>query len=301
MFAAVESGFAQYSAGEVVVAPVGELLFDDPPGDVHIKYGYIRGDDHFVIKIATGFYQNAMLGIAPQTGLMLVFRQRTGELDTILLDEGYLTDIRTAVAGAVVAKYFAPPVVEWIGVMGTGRQARLQIEFLRDVVACTNILVWGRSAASVASYRDDMERLGYTVDSAPDAASLVDRCQLIVTTTPAKQPLIHSLRPGTHLTAVGADTPDKNEIHPSVLAAADLVIADSISQCRERGEIHHAVATGVLDPARVAELGNVVRGISAGRTRADQVTIADLTGVAVQDIQITRAVIASLQKQAEAT
>lgn len=297
VFAAIEHGFAQYSAGEVVVPPVGELLFDDPPGDVHIKYGYIRGDEHFVVKIATGFYRNAELGIPAQTGLLLVFRQRTGELDTILLDEGFLTDVRTAMAGAVAAKYLAPPNVEWIGVVGTGQQARLQVEYLRNVVTSTNIHVWGRSPAAVAGYRRDMAELGYTVEVAKDIASLVDRCRLIITATPSRQPLIAKLRPGTHLTAVGADTAEKNEIDSAVLAAADLVVADSVAQCRERGEIHHALAVGSIDAARLVELGNIVRGLHDGRTAPEQVTIADLTGVAVQDIQITRAILASLRQQ----
>ena len=300
-FAAIERGFAQYSAGETVVPPVGELLFDEPPGDMHIKYGYIRGDDHFVVKIATGFYRNAELGIAPQTGLMLVFRQRTGELETILLDEGFLTDVRTAIAGAIAAKYLAPRVIEWIGIIGTGQQARLQIKYLRNVVTCTNILVWGRSPAAVAAYRDEMERSGFTVESAADIPSLVDRCRLIVTATPSRTPLVDTLRPGTHLTAVGADTADKNEVRASVLARADLIVADSISQCRERGEIRHALTAGALDASRLVELGNIVRGLHSGRTTPDQVTIADLTGVAVQDIQIARTVLDSLRQQVEVT
>ncbi len=90
----IAEGFAAYSAGRAVIPPVGELLFDQ--GDVHIKYGYIKDDEFYVIKIASGFYNNAQYGLPSSNGLMLLFRQATGELAGILHDEGYLTNIRTA-------------------------------------------------------------------------------------------------------------------------------------------------------------------------------------------------------------
>ncbi|MGZ5423424.1 MAG: ornithine cyclodeaminase family protein, partial [Candidatus Aminicenantales bacterium] len=96
----IEDGFVAYSRGRVIVPPVGELVFDDPPGDVHIKYGYIKGGEVYVIKIASGFTDNPRRGLPSGDGLMLVFDQKTGVLQAILLDEGYLTNLRTAVAGA---------------------------------------------------------------------------------------------------------------------------------------------------------------------------------------------------------
>jgi ornithine cyclodeaminase len=298
VFAAIERGFARYSGGDVVVPPIGELLFDDPPGDVHIKYGYVRGDDLFVVKIASGFYRNAALGIPPQSGLMMAFRQRTGQLDTILLDEGHLTDVRTAVAGAVAAKYLAPPHIDCIGVIGTGVQARLQVQYLQSVVDCSNVLVWGRSTHSTEAYAEHMRALGYSVAAAASTAAIADRCRFIITATPSREPLIDSLRPGTHLTAVGADTPDKNEVAPHLVMNTDLVVADSIVQCCERGEVHHALGLGFAR-SRLVELGDIVRGVHGGRSHPQQISIADLTGVAVQDIQITNAVLAALPTSAE--
>jgi ornithine cyclodeaminase len=140
---AIEEGFVAYSRGEVVVPPVGELVFEDPPGDVHIKYGYIKGDDHFVIKVASGFYDNVKLGLPPADGLMLVFSQKTAQLECILLDECHLTNVRTAAAGAVVAKYLAPTRVERIGVFGAGVQGKMQVEALLPVVDCRQVVVWG--------------------------------------------------------------------------------------------------------------------------------------------------------------
>lgn len=119
------------------------IRLDNPPGDVHLKYGYIQGDAYYVIKIASGFYENQKLGLPSSNGLMLLFCQKTGELLSILLDEGYLTDLRTATAGAIAAKYLAPRKVNCIGIVGTGTQARLQLRNLKRITDCRNVIVWG--------------------------------------------------------------------------------------------------------------------------------------------------------------
>ena len=160
---AMEEGFVAYSGGNVVVPPVGELLFDNPPGDAHIKYGYIKGDEYFVIKIASGFYHNRKLGIPPYSGLMLLFKQATGELAGILLDEGHLTNVRTAAAGAVAAKYLAPKTVHRIGVFGTGVQGRMQLEYLKPYVSCRDVMIWGIHEDSCIRYKKDMESEGFHV------------------------------------------------------------------------------------------------------------------------------------------
>jgi ornithine cyclodeaminase len=145
IISAIEEGFIAYSTGNCVVPPIGELLFKTPPGEVHIKSGYIRGDDYYVIKIASGFYNNQAFNLPSSNGLMMLFSQKTGELLTILLDEGYLTHIRTGAAGAIAAKYLAPSSVNCIGIIGTGTQARLQLSFLRSIIPCRNVMVFGRN------------------------------------------------------------------------------------------------------------------------------------------------------------
>jgi len=293
---AIEDGFVQYSNGNVVVPPVGELIFDDPPGDVHIKYGYIKNDDIYVIKIASGFFNNAALGLPSSQGMMLAYSQKTGAPVAILHDEAHLTNIRTAAAGAVVAKYLAPDNVDCIGIIGTGTQARLQLEYLSGIVDCKNVKVWGRHVDHSDAYCAEMNKRGYSVSST-DLESLTKACNLIVTTTPSTEPLIASdwVQPGTHITAMGSDTPGKQELDTEILNRADRVVADSIAQCIERGEIAKALEAGVLVEDEVVELGHVISGKAEGRTRADQLTVADLTGVAVQDIQITKAVFNSLK------
>jgi len=295
LMAEIEAGFAAYSEGRAIVPPVGELILDDPPGDVHIKYGYLQGDEYYVIKIASGFYRNVALGLPSSNGMMLMFSQKTGQLVATMLDEGYLTDIRTAVAGAIAAKYLAPSNVRRIGIAGTGMQARLQLQYLKPVTDCRDVLVWGRSQEKCAAYKKQAEALGFDVATTLNADDLMSSCNLIVTTTPAESPLLQNadlLQPGTHITAMGSDTHLKQELSTELLSKADIVVADSISQCLERGEINQALKVQAIEEAQLVELGAIVSRKLSGRGRSndDQITIADLTGVAVQDIQITKAV-----------
>jgi ornithine cyclodeaminase len=289
---AMEAAFARYSAGKATVPPVGELLLHDPPGEVHIKYGYVWGDDHFVVKIASGFPLNSALGLPAGDGMMLLFNRATGQLTAILLDRGLLTDLRTAAAGAVAAKHGAPSTVGRIGILGTGTQARLQLRYLSGVTPCKNVLAWGRRTEALDRYRDDMEAEGFAVATTRDAREVAGSCSLIVTATAATSPLIHAadVLPGTHITAIGSDTPEKRELDGALLAKADVIMADSIAQARERGEIAHALSEGAISLDRVVELGSVISGAAIGRVSDEQITIADLTGVAVQDAAIATAV-----------
>jgi len=290
----IEAGFVLYSRGLVQVPPVGFLHFDDPPGDVHIKYGSVTGGELYVVKMASGFPDNARLGLAVGNGVILVFSQRTGALELVLLDEGWLTDIRTAAAGAVAARHLAPSTVNHIGIVGTGVQAALQLELLRHVVDCRSCLIWGRDSAKVRALierleaRPDIRAWGLEVREAPDIGFLTSRCELIVTATAARSPLIRvdQVRAGTHITAVGSDDHDKQELEAALLGKADVVVADSIRQCIDHGECAHAVEAGVLSEAAIRGLGAVIENPALGRSDDRQITVADLTGVAIQDTQV---------------
>jgi ornithine cyclodeaminase len=229
--------------------------------------------------------------------MMLLFDQQTGEPVCLLADEGHLTDVRTAVAGAIVARHLAPRQVERIGIVGTGVQARAQLAYLVHVTDCRQVLAWGRGEVQLARYREEMELYGFQIEITRDAAQILHTCNLVVTCTPATAPLLHAvdLQAGTHITAVGADTPEKQELDAMILSRADVVVADSIAQCLERGEIHQALRADEIAPDNLVELGNVIAGTSPGRVSEDQVTVADLTGVAVQDIQIATGVYEAVQ------
>lgn len=292
----IEEGFVAYSRGEVVVPPVGEMIFDDPPGDVHIKYGYIKGDDWYVVKIASGFYDNPKSGLPSGDGLMLLFSRKTGLLECIFLDRGRLTNVRTAAAGAVAARYLAPPRVRVAGILGAGVQGRMQLEYLRRVREFEEAVVWGTTEEELEAYRRDMASRGFKVRTTLDAEEVAAAADIIVTCTPSTRPLLRAgwIRPGTHITAVGSDTPEKQELEAAILAKADRVVVDSLSQSELRGEAFKAVEAGTIGRDRLVELGRVIEEKGLRRASDDEITVADLTGVAVQDIQICKAVRATL-------
>lgn len=288
----IEKGFVAYSEGKTVIPPVGELQFEDPPGETHIKYGYIKDDDYYVIKIVGGFFESPGSRRYTSDGLMLLFKKGTAELVAVLKDKCYLTNVRTAAAGAVSAKYLAPKNVSCIGIVGAGVQGRMQLEYLAEITPCKKVMIWDMDQNAMDDYKKDMESVGYSVQTVSGTEEICAHCNLIVTVTPATSPLLFAdkIRKGTHISAVGSDTPEKIELESTILQNADIVVADSISQCLLRGEIHQAIKAGVLEQERVLELGNVITHPELQRQSDEQITVADLTGVAVQDIQITKAV-----------
>jgi len=295
---AMEEGFIQYSNGNTVVPPIGELIFDNPPGDVHIKYGYIKNDDYYVIKIASGFYDNPQIGLPSGEGLMLLFNQKTGQLEAILLDKGYLTDIRTAAAGALAAKYFAPKILKAIGIIGTGIQAKLQLQFLQKNHSCKTVWLWGRNEENAQKLKLELDE-NFDVNIVSTPSEVAENCNLIVTTTPSENTLLKAedIYPGTHITAVGSDTSDKQELESKILQMADLVIADSIPQSKSRGEIFQAVKANLISGKKVVELGNAIQNQTLCRINDEQISVVDLTGVAVQDIMIAKAVYLNYKSQ----
>ena len=295
----IKEGFVAYSSGLAVVPPVGELLFENPPGDVHIKYGYIQNEDYYVVKIASGFYGNLDLNIpSNQGGMMILFEQKTGKEVCVLIDQCYLTNVRTAIAGAICAELFAPNDLDYIGVIGTGVQARMQINYLSNLIDCKNIKVWGRGDKSVEKYIEEMSLLGWDIERANTTDEIAATCDLIITATPSKVPLLKSenLKQGTHINAVGSDSSEKNEVDNNIFKMADLIVADSISQCLERGEISHGIKSGTVEQKNIRELGSLIKSKDDYRCQSNQITFADLTGVAVQDIQIAKAVFKECEK-----
>jgi ornithine cyclodeaminase len=285
----VEHAFRALAAGGVVMPPIMSLDLDMVNADVDVKSAYLPGFEGFAVKMSTGFFDNPKLGLPSLNGLMVLFSATTGLVRAVLLDNGYLTDLRTAAAGAVAARHLAPEVVETAGVIGAGVQARLQIEAAYLERKFRRVLVWGRDAGRAQRCADDLAAtLGIEVRRVENPADLVRDCQLVVTTTSAKVPLIRAewLHPGLHITAMGSDTPGKNEIAAEALAKADLYVADNAGQCRILGELRSAVEAGMWRDKPVAELGRVILGQVPGRQGDGDITIADLTGTGAQDTAI---------------
>lgn len=285
----VREAFALLGRGEATLP--GVIGLDLPDGsEVHVKAAYLHGSPYVVVKEAGGFPGNAGQGLPTGSGVMLVFSASTGRLETVLLDNGYLTDLRTGAAGAIAADLLANRRVAQAGILGAGTQARFQLEGLLQVRRPERVVVWGRSEPRAEAFASEMHaRFGVPVEATGSINRAVEGSEVLLTATPAREPLVREdwVFKGTHITAVGADAPGKSEVFARVLAKADKVVADSLDQCLRLGEIHHAVEAGFLDPAQVhAELGEIVAGLKPGREREDEITVADLTGLGIQDAAV---------------
>ena len=288
---AIRQGFAKLSGGEVVQPPIMHIEIEEHNGEVDLKGAYVKGLDSFALKLSSGFFENHKRGLPSASGLMVVVSAKTGVPQALLLDNGYLTDVRTGLAGALAAELLAPRDVHTVGIMGSGAQARYQLRALRLVREFQQVLVWSPKAENAERYAEEMSgQLGLPV-AVVSAEELVTSSQLVVTTTPARDPILMRewVHPGLHITAMGSDSAGKNEIDPAVLGEADVLVCDHRGQCLNFGELRSAVASGAV-PARrpVAELGELVLGEREGRKDDAQVTVADLTGTGVQDTMIAR-------------
>jgi ornithine cyclodeaminase len=287
---AIERAFVAYSAGRAELPGVIHLDVPESGGEVHVKAGHLHGAARFAVKVSSGFAGPA--GSAAG-GLVVAFDARDGSPAAILLDEGAVTDLRTAAAGGVAARHLAPERVGTVAVIGTGTQARSQLDALAVArPGFGHVRVWGRDRDRAAHCVDDLlarpglpDGCRFAVADSVEAA--LDGADVVITCTASREPLVRLawLAPGAHVTALGSDAPDKRELDPEVLAAADVLVVDSRAQCAAIGELHHALAAGAISsPAAAAELGEVAAGGRPGRTSADQLTVCDLTGVGVQDV-----------------
>ncbi len=285
----VERAFFALGGGKVVMPPVLSMALPEVHGEVDVKTAYIPGFDSFAIKVSPGFFNNPSLGLPSLNGLMILFSAHTGLVEALLLDNGYLTDIRTAAAGAVAARRLAPAQVETAGVIGTGVQARLQMQAAHLVRPFRRGLVWGRDRdRAEACAADIAETLGIEVTVAASPETLVSGAQLVITTTPARTPLLAAdwLHPGLHITAMGSDQAGKSELDPQILAQADRYVCDRLSQCETMGELASALAAGIGSTIAPIELGTLLQAGDSIRRDATEITVCDLTGTGVQDTAI---------------
>lgn len=285
----VEHAFATLASGTVVMPPILSMELHDRHGEFDAKTAYVPGLDSFAFKMSTGFYGNAALGLPSLSGLMVVFSSVNGLVEAVLLDNGYLTDIRTAAAGAVAARHLARPDAAVAAIYGTGLQARLQLTALTLVRPIRAARIWGRDADKAAKLAAEVSQsLGIDAHAVTDGAAAADGADILVTTTPSETPLVKAdwMQPGQHVTAMGSDAEGKVELEPACLARADIYVPDRLSQTRALGELRAALAAGLMQDRGYPELGDVITGVAPGRAADNQITIADLTGTGVQDTAI---------------
>ena len=286
----VEAAFRALGQGGVVMPPVLSMAIEEHHGEVDVKTAYMPGLESFAIKVSPGFFDNPKIGLPSTSGLMILFSARTGRVEALLHDNGYLTDVRTAAAGAVAARHLAREDAAAAAILGTGMQARMQLRALCLVRPIRRALIWGRDPAKAeAAARELAGELGIAVEAARHPAEAVAGADVIVTTTPATRPVLMGdwLRPGQHVTAMGSDQQGKQELDLRCFERADLYVPDRLSQTRVMGELRSVIEAGrVPHDDGFAELGEIVAGRASGRQHRDQITISDLTGTGVQDTAI---------------
>ena len=291
---AVADAFAALAMGKAVLPAVMDIDVIEHHGEFHAKGAYLRGAPFYSIKTASGFFDNPAKGLPAGEGVTLVFDAETGLLQTVIFDGGFLTDLRTAAAGAVAAEYFSASGVTRAAIIGAGVQGRFQLSALRSVRSITHAAIFDIDAAKAESYALEMgEAEGLTVTVSNSVEEAVRDAQVVVTTTPSRAPYLRAewLHPGVHVTAMGSDMPAKQELDPGVLGLADKVVADYQAQCLTQGEIHHAIKAGAMTAADVyGDLGETVAGSKPGREGDSEITVVDLTGVGVQDAAVANIV-----------
>ncbi|TLF51753.1 cyclodeaminase [Halomonas urmiana] len=284
--AAVEAGFAALGRGEVVQPPILSMAIEEANGEVDVKTAHIHGAERFAIKVSPGFFDNPRLGLPSLNGLMMVFSARTGRVEAVLFDEGYLTRVRTALAGAIAAKHLSRRDSRRVAVLGAGEQAEQQVQALRLVRDIDTLDVWARRRDGAEAYAERMRTTGLAVNVHDGVNRACQEADIIVTATPSRTPLLHArdLPAGVHVTAMGSDSPEKRELDASVLTRADAFVCDTRAQSEGNGELK-AFEGGEV-PFKVHELGRVIAEGQRLRLTDETLTVCDLTGTGVQDTAI---------------
>ena len=287
----IEDAFKSLSKGKTVMPPIMRIDIEKYHGESDIKAAYVEGLDSFAIKIASGFFDNPKLGLPSSNGLMVLLDSETGVIKSVLLDEGYLTDTRTAIAGAIAAKYLSNEDASNLGIIGAGIQARLQLKAILLVRKINKINLWARDKVKVDEFIDSLKDLNIDINISESCKDLASSSDIIITTTPSKKPLLEFdwIKKGTHITAMGSDAEQKNELHPAMIKLCDKYIPDNQPQTTILGELHHAIKENIISPDhKFDDLGSIIIDPSLGRKNKEDITICDLTGTGVQDTAIAR-------------
>ena len=281
----MRDAFKAYSKGDSSDA-IGFLRPNG--GEVHIKSGFMTGSKVFAVKVSAGFQDNIARGLPVWNGAVMAFDANTGAPVAMVQDGGLLTDWRTAVAGAVASHALACGNAKTLGVIGTGIQGLWQPLAHKTVIDFDRLLIWGRNPekAKVLQTQLEPQLPGVKIEVSTDLEHLVRSSEIIVTATSSTAPLIRGewLQPGTHITAVGADDDRKRELELSVLERANVIVVDSLSVNQTYGDIAHALKSGTLEPSSLIELGTLLENSDLGRSSSEQITVAKLVGLGVQDL-----------------
>jgi alanine dehydrogenase len=290
---AVEHAFRLH--GEGIATPPAVLSMHTQAGGFHVKTGLLALErPYFAAKVNGNFPENRKrFGLPTIQGLIILCDAEKGN-PLAVMDSRDITSLRTGAATAVAAKYLARLNSRVVTICGCGNQGRVQLKALSRVCPLQSVFAYDKSEEQALSFANELsEDLSIPVTWVNDLAAAVRHSDICVTCTPSRQPLLNldDVMPGTLIVAVGADNPEKQELAPALMAESKIV-ADVLEQCAVMGDLHHALAAGVVTRRDVhAELGEVVAGKKPGRESEDEIVIFDSTGMALQDVAAAAAVV----------
>ena len=282
---AVEGAFRLLGEGRPADSRV--LGFHVEDGGFHVKAGLLELErPWFAAKVNGNFPSNpTRTGLPTIQGVILLADARNGR-PLAIIDSLAVTARRTAAATAVAARRLARRESRVATIVGCGVQGRVQLEALRAVLPIDRVFAVDRDGCRADVFADECSAPELAVVAADDLGRALGQSDVIVTCTPSREPIVHegAVRPGTFVAAVGADHPEKQEIAPALMAASKVVV-DDLEQCSTMGDLHHAIAGGAMRLSDVhAALGELVAGRKPGRTRDDEITLFDSTGLGLQDV-----------------
>jgi alanine dehydrogenase len=284
---AVERAFKSKALGKVQMPPKPYVYFNKYGGDFRTMPAYLEEEDIVGVKIVNVHPKNPKkYGLPSVMAVILLLDPKTGAPLSVM-DGTWLTNLRTGAGGAVAAKNLARKDSSVVGMIGAGAQARTQLRGLCEVFKIKLCKVMEPNVEKVKKYSEEMSKeLGIEVKPVESIEETVRDSDVVVTTTPVASPIVKSewISPGTHINAIGADAPGKEELDPAILKKAKVVV-DDIEQASHGGEINVPLSQGLISSADIyAELGDIMIGKKQGRTSADEITVFDSTGLAIQDV-----------------
>ena len=290
---AVKAGFIAHARGQVHCPEPVQIVFRDDRqeqhGECHVKSAIWSGRPYAAVKIASGSYRNAARGLPGAGGMIVLISTDTGLPEAILHDECWLTNVRTAAAGALAAGLKPVSKDATLGVIGTGTQAEIQATMICSHLGLGSVSVWGRSAAKAATLSEKLKAGGLAATAMDTVRDVCHSSAILVTTTPATKPVVHleDVPDTLHIVAVGADTPGKTELDPRILGRAHTIVTDDHRECLHHSEFGAAVRAGAVAEDSDCSFGEMLSLASPDpRMARDGVSVVDLTGMGVQDLAI---------------
>lgn len=283
---AVEEAFRQHALGKVQMPAKLYLDFRRHGGDLRAMPAYLEEQDIAGVKIVNVHPSNPVRGLPTVMAVLVLNNPSTGA-PLALMDATYLTDMRTGAAGGVAVKHLARRGSSVLGLVGAGKQAKTQLLAIAGVLKLRRVKVASRSRKGAAKFVEEVRSL---VDVEYEVCGLREACDcdVLATTTPVRKPILREewIQEGTHINAVGADAPGKQELDHGVLKKSKIFV-DDLVQAQHSGEINVPLSLGLIKPGDIhGELGKVVTGELEGRSSDEEITLFDSTGLAIQDVAV---------------